>query len=138
VGDVVKVKVVSIMPFGAFAEIIKGIDGLIHISQLSLRKVANVKDVLAVGDEADAKITEIDVDKKRVSLSIRALAEESAADILAESEGARKPAEETESGDAPDKPVSEGPGGSAPPEEQPETPPESESDSDENPEISPT
>jgi 4-hydroxy-3-methylbut-2-enyl diphosphate reductase len=85
VGDVVSVKIVSLMPFGAFAEIIKGIDGLIHISQLSVKKVANVKDVLAVGDEKEVKITEIDVDKKRVSLSIKALTEESAADILAES-----------------------------------------------------
>lgn len=76
VGDVVEAKVVSITPFGAFAQIIPGIDGLIHISQVSDKKVANVKDVLSVGDNVKAKITEIDVEKKRISMSIRELLEE--------------------------------------------------------------
>ncbi|MCM1022629.1 MAG: bifunctional 4-hydroxy-3-methylbut-2-enyl diphosphate reductase/30S ribosomal protein S1 [Prevotella sp.] len=76
VGDVVKAKVVSITPFGAFAQIVPGIDGLIHISQLAENRVTNVKDVLSVGDEVEAKITEIDVEKKRISISIRALIEE--------------------------------------------------------------
>lgn len=84
VGDVVKAKVVSITPFGAFAQIVPGIDGLIHISQLAEKRVTNVKDVLSVGDEVEAKITEIDVEKKRISISIRALLEERAGD---ESEG---------------------------------------------------
>lgn len=72
-GDVVTVKVVSITTFGAFAQIIDGVDGLIHISQLANRRVENVKDVVAVGDEVDAKITKIDVENKRISLSMRAL-----------------------------------------------------------------
>lgn len=76
VGDVVKAKVVSITPFGAFAQIVPGIDGLIHISQLAENRVTNVKDVLSIGDEVEAKITEIDIEKKRISISIRALIEE--------------------------------------------------------------
>ena len=79
VGDVVKAKVVSITPFGAFAQIIPGIDGLIHISQIADKRVTNVKDVLSIGDEVDAKFTEIDIDKKRISISIRALLEENGA-----------------------------------------------------------
>lgn len=76
VGDVVDAKVVSITPFGAFANIVEGIDGLIHISQVSDRRVGNVNEVLEVGQTVQAKIVEIDVEKKRVSLSIRALLEE--------------------------------------------------------------
>ncbi len=76
VGDVVKVKIVSMTTFGAFAEIIPGIDGLIHISQIALERVAKPQDVLTVGEEVEAKITEMDFDKKRISLSIRALREE--------------------------------------------------------------
>ena len=84
VGDVVEAKVVSITPFGAFAQIIPGIDGLIHISQIANKKVANVKDVLSVGDVVKAKITEIDTEKKRISMSIRELLEEEGADESAE------------------------------------------------------
>lgn len=76
VGTVITGKVVSITPFGAFVQIVPGIDGLVHISQLADKRVANVKDVVSVGDEVTAKITEIDVDKKRISLSIRELLEE--------------------------------------------------------------
>ncbi|MEG0615120.1 MAG: S1 RNA-binding domain-containing protein, partial [Oscillospiraceae bacterium] len=76
VGAVVKATIVSITPFGAFAQIAPGIDGLIHISQIANQRVTNVKDVLAVGQVVDAKITEIDVAKKRISLSIRALLED--------------------------------------------------------------
>lgn len=85
VDDVVDAKVVSITTFGAFAQIVPGIDGLIHISQIAGKRVTNVKDVLAVGDEVKAKITEIDVDKKRISMSIRALLnEEEASEEAAE------------------------------------------------------
>ncbi len=75
-GDVVTSKIVSITPFGAFAQIMPGIDGLIHISQISDKRVTNVKDVLSVGDEVTAKITEIDSDKKRISMSVKAVIEE--------------------------------------------------------------
>ncbi len=88
VGDVVEAKVVSITPFGAFAQIIPGVDGLIHISQIAREKVTNVGQVLTVGDEVKAKITEIDTEKVRVSLSIKALLgdEEEASDEEAASE----------------------------------------------------
>ena len=73
VGQVVKATIVSITSFGAFAQIISGIDGLIHISQIANQRVDNVADILSVGQEVDAQITEIDLDKKRISLSMRAL-----------------------------------------------------------------
>ncbi len=72
-GQVVEAKIVSITGFGAFAQIIPGIDGLIHISQIADQRVNNVADFLSVGDVVKAKITECDFEKKRVSLSIRAL-----------------------------------------------------------------
>ncbi|MDE5556467.1 MAG: bifunctional 4-hydroxy-3-methylbut-2-enyl diphosphate reductase/30S ribosomal protein S1 [Ruminococcus sp.] len=71
VGDVVKATVVSITAYGAFAQIIDGVDGLIHISKIADRKVENVKDVLSVGDEVTVKITNIEEDRKRVSISMR-------------------------------------------------------------------
>ena len=73
VGDVVTAKIVSITSFGAFAQIIEGVDGLIHISQLADRRVENVKDVVAVGDEVQVKIIGIDLDNKRISISMREL-----------------------------------------------------------------
>ena len=79
VGDVVPVKIVSMMPFGAFAEIIDGVDGLIHISQIAMTRIGKPADVLEIGQSVDAKIIEIDSEKQKVSLSIRALLEEVAA-----------------------------------------------------------
>ena len=73
IGDVVKATIVSITSFGAFAQIIDGVDGLIHISQIADKKVENVKDILSVGDEVDVKIIDIDEESKRISISIRAL-----------------------------------------------------------------
>ena len=73
VGQVVEAKIVSITSFGAFAQIIPGIDGLIHISQIADQRVNNVADFLTVGQTVTAKITECDLENKRVSLSIRAL-----------------------------------------------------------------
>ena len=75
VGDVVKATVVSMTTYGAFARIIAGIDGLIHISQIANKRIAKPQDELTVGQEVEAKITAIDLDKKRVSLSIRELLE---------------------------------------------------------------
>ncbi len=77
VGDVVKATIVSITSFGAFAQIIDGVDGLIHISQIADKKVENVKDILSVGDVVDVKIIEIDTESKRISISMRALIEDS-------------------------------------------------------------
>ncbi len=79
VGDVVTVKIVSMTTFGAFAQVIPGVDGLIHISQISTTRIGKPSDVLSVGQEVQAKITDIDLEKKRVSLSIRALLEEARA-----------------------------------------------------------
>lgn len=76
VDDVVSVKIASIMTYGAFAEIIEGVDGLIHISQIANKRLGNPAEVLHVGDVVDAKITEIDTENKKVSLSIRALLDE--------------------------------------------------------------
>ena len=73
VDDVVKATIVSVTPFGAFAQIIPGIDGLIHISQIANQRVDKVADVLSVGQEVEAKITEIDAENQRISISMRAL-----------------------------------------------------------------
>ena len=78
VDDVIKATVVSITEFGAFAQIIPGVDGLIHISQISTERVTNIASVLAVGQEVEVKIIDIDTDKSRVSLSIKALMEDAA------------------------------------------------------------
>ena len=72
-GTVVNATIVGLTTFGAFANIIPGIDGLIHISQIANKRIDKPADVLSVGDTVEAKITAIDFDKKRVSLSMRAL-----------------------------------------------------------------
>ena len=79
VGDVVSVKIVNMMPFGAFAEIVDGVDGLIHISQIAQKRIEKPADVLEIGQVVDAKIIEIDDEKKKVSLSIKALLDEAQA-----------------------------------------------------------
>ena len=73
IGDVCEVKIVKLMTFGAFAEIIPGIDGLIHISQIADRRIGKPEEVLTIGETVNAKITDIDSEKKKISLSIRAL-----------------------------------------------------------------
>ena len=78
-GDVAEVKIVSLLPFGAFAEVIPGCDGLIHISQIADHKIAKPDEVLEVGQTVNAKITAIDNDNHKISLSIRALLEEAEA-----------------------------------------------------------
>ncbi|MBO5918545.1 MAG: bifunctional 4-hydroxy-3-methylbut-2-enyl diphosphate reductase/30S ribosomal protein S1 [Oscillospiraceae bacterium] len=75
VGSVAEVKVVKLMTFGAFAEIVPGVDGLIHISQIADRRIEKPGDVLSEGQTVEAKITDIDMENKKVSLSIRALLE---------------------------------------------------------------
>ena len=75
-GDVVSAKVVRLVPFGAFVELIPGIDGLIHISQIADRRIGKPADVLTVGEMVEAKITEINWDEKKIGLSIRVLIEE--------------------------------------------------------------
>ena len=78
VGDVVDAKIVKLMTFGAFAEILPGVDGLIHISQIADRRIGKPEDVLSEGQEVKVKITDVDAENKRISLSIRALLEQPA------------------------------------------------------------
>ncbi|MCI9121268.1 MAG: bifunctional 4-hydroxy-3-methylbut-2-enyl diphosphate reductase/30S ribosomal protein S1 [Oscillibacter sp.] len=73
VGDVASVRVVKLMTFGAFAEVVPGVDGLIHISQIADRRIEKPEDVLSENQVVDAKITAVDEERKKISLSIRAL-----------------------------------------------------------------
>ncbi len=77
VGDTANVRIVKLMTFGAFAEVVPGVDGLIHISQLADHRVEKPGDVVAEGDKVDVKITDVDMENKKISLSIRALLEPS-------------------------------------------------------------
>ena len=86
VGDVAPVKIVKLMAFGAFAEIVPGVDGLIHISQIADHRVEKPGDVLTEGQTVDAKVIAIDEENKKVSLSIRALLEPAAPVEEAEAE----------------------------------------------------
>lgn len=99
VDDVITCKIVRLVPFGAFAEIIPFVDGLIHISQISNKRVEKPADELTVGQEVEAKIIEIDLEAKKISLSIRALLKEEApAEEIAEEvteEAAEEAVEET-------------------------------------------
>ena len=104
IDDVVPVKIVSLMSFGAFAEVIPGCDGLIHISQIADKRVNKPSDELQVGQVVDAKIVGIDDEKRKISLSIRALL---------------PPKEETEEAPAEEAPVEEAPAEEAPVEEAP-------------------
>lgn len=73
VGDVVKVKVSKLMPFGAFVELEKGIEGLVHISQICERKISKPEEELQVGKKVNAKIIDIDTEHQKLELSIRDL-----------------------------------------------------------------
>ncbi len=84
IGDVVTVKIVSFTNYGAFATIIPGIDGLIHISQIANQRVEKIDDILQIGQEVEAKIIDINFDAKRVSLSMRALLPEEDQKIVKE------------------------------------------------------
>lgn len=80
VGTVCEVEVVGMTAFGAFARIIDGIDGLIHVSQISTERVEKPQDVLSIGQKVTVKITAIDFDKKRISLSMKELLKKEAAE----------------------------------------------------------
>ena len=99
VGDIVPAKIVSLTPFGAFAEVSEGVDGLIHISAISTQRIAAPSDVLNIGDVVDVKIINIDNENRKLSLSIRAIteaAEKAAAAEARAAELAAKKAEEEE------------------------------------------
>jgi small subunit ribosomal protein S1 len=72
-GDVIHGKVVRIVPFGAFVEVEKGIDGLVHVSQISHEFLENPTTALTIGQEVDAKIIKLDCAEKKMTLSIKAL-----------------------------------------------------------------
>ncbi len=92
IGTVCEAKIVGMTAFGAFASVIPGIDGLVHISQIADHRIDKPQDVLKVGDEVKVKITDVDLERHRVSLSIRAVLEDEQAAADAEAENA--PAEE--------------------------------------------
>jgi 4-hydroxy-3-methylbut-2-enyl diphosphate reductase len=94
VGSVASVKIVKLMDFGAFAEVLPGVDGLIHISQIANHHIEKPGDELTVGQVVDAKITAIDEEKHKISLSIRALGVPAPAPVEEE------PEEEAAEGDA--------------------------------------
>lgn len=95
VGDVANVRIVKLMTFGAFAEIVPGVDGLIHISQIANRRIGKPDEVLSVGENVDVRITAIDEEKHKVSLSIRALSEPEPAPVREDKpEEAPKPRED--------------------------------------------
>ena len=96
VGDVIKVKIVRMMPFGAFAEIIPNVDGLIHISQIADRRIGKPEDVLTIGEEVEVKVTETDWEAKKISLSIRALIAPAAEEAAPEVEEEEEPVNEGE------------------------------------------
>ena len=96
VGDVASVKIVNMMPFGAFAEIVDGVDGLIHISQIAQERINKPADVLELGQVVDAKIIAIDEENQKVSLSIRALLDEAQAEAEAMPEEIAEAAEAAE------------------------------------------
>ena len=96
VGDVLEGKVVQIKEYGAFVELEAGLDGLVHISEIANKRVENVFDELKVGETVNVKIMEIDPDKRRISLSIKATlpAEEAAEEPAAEEAPAAEAVEE--------------------------------------------
>ena len=104
-GDDATVKIVSLTTFGAFAELMEGIDGLIHISQITDHKIANPAEVLKVGDEVKVRILDINYDTHRVSLSMRALLDEARAkdeaSIVSENAEYMAPTEEDETEPSP-------------------------------------
>lgn len=90
VGDILDAKIVSLLPFGAFAEVAEGVDGLIHISQIALEKIATPAEVLNIGDQVRVKLTKIDEEKRELSLSIRAILEEERRKAEREAEAAAR------------------------------------------------
>ena len=106
VGLILERKVVRIRPFGAFIELEPGVDGLVHISQVALTRVAKVEDALTVGQDVAVKVLGVDPEAHRISLSIREALEENAFDygegIPEDAAGEEAPAEE-----APEAPVEE-------------------------------
>ena len=94
IDDVIECKIVRIVPFGAFAEIYPGVDGLIHISQVADKRIGKVEDELMVGQHVNAKVVELDFENKKIGLSIRALLAKEEPNEEAAEEVAQETAEE--------------------------------------------
>ncbi len=133
IGDIANVRVVKLMTFGAFAEIVPGVDGLIHISQLANRRVEKPDEIVHEGDCVDVKIIGIDFDNKKVSLSIRALGNEAPVAEKEETSAEEAPAEEPVAEAAPveEAPAEEPAAEAAPYEEAPAEEPSKEAEPDE-------
>lgn len=86
VGSIVEGKVVRITTFGAFVELEPGLDGLVHISQCALNRIAKVEDAVNVGDVVRVKVLDVNTEAKRISLSIREACEDEAMDSVSEDE----------------------------------------------------
>ena len=95
-GDIVSAKIVSLMPFGAFAEVCEDVDGLIHISRISTERINSPADVLSVGQVVDVMITEIDNENRKLALSMRAITEAAEKAAAAEARAQEKAAREAE------------------------------------------
>ena len=98
-GDIVKGKVAQIKEYGAFVELAPGLDGLVHISEVAHKRVNKISDELQIGQEIDAKILEIDKEKRRISLSIKATLPQPTAEEIAAAKAAK--AEEAEKAEEP-------------------------------------
>ncbi len=96
VGEIIAAKIVSLTPFGAFAEVSEGVEGLIHISAISSQRINSPADVLNIGDVVDVKIVNIDIENRKLSLSIRAISEAAEKAAAAEAEAAERAAEQAE------------------------------------------
>ena len=104
IGAVVPGKVVQIKEYGAFVELEPGLDGLVHISEVANKRVANISDELTVGQEVNTKILDIDTERKRISLSIKATMDDAEAPEEASEEA---PADEVEAAPVEEAPVEE-------------------------------
>ena len=96
VGEILPAKIVSLTPFGAFAEVSEGVDGLIHISAISKDRINAPSDVLKIGDVVDVKIVNIDNENRKLSLSIRAIIEAAEKAAAAEARAAETAARRAE------------------------------------------
>ena len=94
VGSVVEGKVVRITTFGAFVELEPGLDGLVHISQCALTRIAKVEDAVNVGDIVRVKVLDVNTEAKRISLSIREVLEDEAMDSVADDDALDIPGED--------------------------------------------
>jgi small subunit ribosomal protein S1 len=125
VGDNVTGKVVRLTDFGAFIELNNGIEGLLHVSEISRQHVKKPEDVLSLGDEITAKVIKLDEENRRIGLSIKAYEQEISGDISEEAEETETKGETAES-EVPETEAETKPEAETPPEPEAETPPEPE------------